>query len=187
MAINEKSLLKAMKNAAKKGGYKMEVRENDIFFFTDGWYVHLNTDYISRPVLALLVEHTGRIPEAGEALLVLGKEEPQTVMRDAIAEEIRRWTHRPADENVLMAPMMFHGLQLFQSINKHCYGVNPAYLDLMERDDVEKSRGVVLAGDKIMWQCVDGNVILPAIRPTEDGGYDEWQSVWQALESVQLK
>ncbi len=187
MAINEKSLLKAMKNAAKKGGYMLKADETGLVLFTYDWYAHLDMGCVSRPMLALLVEHTGRIPTPGDILLVTTKEDPQTVMDDAIREEIRKWSGSEKSVQADMAPILFRGLQVFQTNAGECFGVNPAYLGLMERDDVVKGHAVVLDGDRILWNCADGNVILRAVRPTEDGGFHEWLPAWRALESVPLK
>lgn len=187
MAINEKYLLKAMKNAAKHGDYKMRREGDQLILFAEWWYVHLDMDYISRSVLALLVEHTGRIPDSGEMLLVTLKDDPQTVMEDAIREEIQKWSGSRTEDSVVMSPVMYHGLQIFQTPGWKCYGVDPAQLEFMERDNVTKGVGTVLDGNRILWNCENGNVILRAARPSEDGGFDEWQNVWQVLESVLLK
>lgn len=187
MSINGKALLKAMKKAARHGGYKLRVEQDEIILFTEKWYVHLDMDFVSRSVLALLVEHTGKIPASGEILQVTEKEDPQTVMGDAIREEIGKWRGSRTEQEVSMSPVIYHGLQLFQGTDGKLFGVNPAHLGLMERDDVVKGVGTALDDDRVLWQCADGNVILPAVRPAEDGGFSEWQKVWQVLESVPLK
>lgn len=79
--INEKGLLRAMKNAYRGGGYEVAGygEENTLFISGYGWCVRVPQKQCPRKVLALLVEHVGLIPE-GEAFQVRKGEGAQDIL-----------------------------------------------------------------------------------------------------------
>lgn len=78
MVINEKGLLRAMKEAYKSDGYEIECKEiggvREIHIETPSWYVMCVLKNLPRKVLGLIVEHMGEIPEQGQAAQVKKKE-----------------------------------------------------------------------------------------------------------------
>lgn len=79
--INEKGLLRAMKNAYRGGGYEVAGygEENTLFINGYSWCVAVPQKQCPRKVLALLVEHVGLIPE-GESFRVQKGEGAQDVL-----------------------------------------------------------------------------------------------------------
>lgn len=70
MIINEKGILKQMKEAARGKGYEVGIREvgegaEFITIHGQGWSVDTTREFMPRSVLALIVQHCGFIPEAG--------------------------------------------------------------------------------------------------------------------------
>lgn len=78
MVINEKGLLRAMKEAYKSDGYEIECVQTggvkEIHIETTQWYVMCILKNLPRKVLGLIVEHLGEIPELGQAVQVKKKE-----------------------------------------------------------------------------------------------------------------
>lgn len=78
MVINEKGLLRAMKEAYKSDGYEIECTQTggvkEIHLETTRWYVTCVIKNLPRKVLGLIVEHLGEIPEPGQAVQVKKKE-----------------------------------------------------------------------------------------------------------------
>lgn len=77
MVINEKGLCAAMKAAYKKKstGYKVAARisENgteEIVLSAPGWTAIITRENAPRKVMALIVEHVGDLPQAGQAFQV---------------------------------------------------------------------------------------------------------------------
>lgn len=183
MVVNEKGLLKAMKSAAKYG-YHVFAEENGIVIFTQKWYVRIAAGKVPRSVLALLVEHIGFIPCAGDCMLVSAKEEAQSILRDVMDEEMRRWTFGNAAGEARMVPILYKGRQIFQMDNDRCYAVDPGALGLLTRYAAENGNCVVKDNCRMIWLGNDSRVILPVARPEDGDGDDEVISAWDALESV---
>ena len=81
MVVNEKGLLRAMKDAYKGAGYKVATQTSggieEIVIGYPGWVVVIEKKNIPRKVLGLIAEHVGAIPEHGEAYQV-SKKQTQT-------------------------------------------------------------------------------------------------------------
>lgn len=78
MVINEKGLIRAMKEAYKTEGYEIVCTEQggakEIHIETQKWRVTCVLKYLPRKVLGMIVEHLGEIPEPEQAVQVKKKE-----------------------------------------------------------------------------------------------------------------
>lgn len=83
MIVNEKGLVKAMKEAYRYGGYKVAaigMESNPYLMINNGfWAVEIELENMPRKALGLIAEHVGKIPAIGEAYQVK-KGEVQTVI-----------------------------------------------------------------------------------------------------------
>lgn len=96
MIVNEKGLIRAMKEAYKGLGYNVAAGDNDsgienIIIATNFWAVVIEKKNLPRKVLGLIAEHVGDIPKLGEAFQVK-KKEPQTEIYE-IATRVLRDIH----------------------------------------------------------------------------------------------
>lgn len=86
MVINEKGLIRAMKEAYKGAGYKVAADDSggieEIMIGYPGWVVVIEKKNIPRKVLGLIAEHVGAIPEPGQAYQV-SKKQTQTEIFEA--------------------------------------------------------------------------------------------------------
>ena len=87
MVVNEKGLLKAMKDAYKTDGYTVAVDEADLILKTVTWTVVLHMEEVPSKVLALITEHLRKLPDPGTAYQVK-KKETQTEIFRMVKEEI---------------------------------------------------------------------------------------------------
>ena len=92
MVINEKGLMKIMKEARKSLGYCVAAENNadmeNIIICTNKWVAVVEKKNLPRKVLGLITEHVGDIPSPGEAYQVK-KKEPQTEIYDVATQMIR--------------------------------------------------------------------------------------------------
>lgn len=83
MVVNEKGLLKAMKDAYRGVGYKVAAEEDEdgtvsIIVAAPAWIAIIEQKNMPRKALGLIAEHVGTIPVPGEAYMVRVKEDTQT-------------------------------------------------------------------------------------------------------------
>lgn len=93
MIINEKGLIKIMKEAHKGYGYSVAATNDSIgvesiIIITKRCVVVGNKKKMPRKVLALIVEHMGDLPVPGEAYQIR-KDQPQTEIFDAAAQTLK--------------------------------------------------------------------------------------------------
>lgn len=85
--IDERSLLAAIKDAWRTGGYSVVGNGGELVLQGSGWLAVLPRGIVPRKVLALLVEHLGEIPE-GAAWKVYKKQAAQAQMVDMALEAV---------------------------------------------------------------------------------------------------
>lgn len=117
--INEKGLLRAMKNAYRGGGYEVAGygEENNLFINGYSWCVAVPQKQCPRKVLALLVEHVGLIPEGGDAFRVQKAEGAQCVLLSAVLgpkEGLKRLMHNEGAEEIRKTAMTWKGWRIWQ-------------------------------------------------------------------------
>lgn len=85
--IDERSLLAAIKDAWRTGGYSVVGNGDELVLQGSGWLAVLPRGIVPRKVLALLVEHLGEIPE-GAAWKVYKKQGARAQMVDMALEAV---------------------------------------------------------------------------------------------------
>ena len=78
--INERALLAALKDEWKGAGYTVGRTGERLLLKGIGWTLHCTMEVLPRKVLALLVEHLGEIPAAGDCWVVSKKSGSQTAI-----------------------------------------------------------------------------------------------------------
>lgn len=184
--IEAKNLAKAMKSAAKGGGYKIYEPEDgdNLYIWTDLWCVVLCADYVPRLVLGTIVEQTGAMPKPGFCGIVTA-EGLQTMLKDAAREECNAWTDSGEDTFAKLAPIRYRGMLIYQSEKMEVFATNGSGIGIIERG-AAKSAGVT---DECRLFYVDAGecLILHCSRPTQNPGtLPQEMPVWAALESCEL-
>ena len=115
--IQEKGLVRAIKDAYRHGGYNVLNLDGDVVIYAEGWCVRCPWNKLPRKALATIVEHLGMIPENGEAVNIEKDGQPQAIMAGVATEEVAGWTFSPAAVGASYVPVTFRGCQLFQEVN----------------------------------------------------------------------
>ena len=155
MVINEKTLVREMKEAYKGWGYTVICREEEsTIILCPYWAVEINSENLPREVLSLLALHMGYLPKEGEAYKIMkaGKETTvQKMLFDTALLMIRKLEQPMLHRDV--APLVdikktlltFDGCNVWQKTgNNGIVLVDPEYESILR-----KKEDVVMAGDAI--------------------------------------
>lgn len=186
--IDAKNLSKAMKSAAKGGGYKLYEPEdgNNLYIWNDLWCVVLSADYVPRLVLGTIVEQTGALPKPGFCGIV-NEDGMQTLLPDVAEKECRFRTATKASEEtyVKLAPIRYRGMLVYQAATLEVFATNGAGIGIAERSAVKSA--AVFENSKLIFTDAGECLILHCCRPTSTvDTLAEWLPVWTALESCAL-
>ena len=89
MVVNEKALIRQMKEAYKTYGYTVAVDEDDVVMITSGfWLVQINMENIPNEVLALIALHLRKIPESGDAYKITKGVDGPFVQKKLLADAL---------------------------------------------------------------------------------------------------
>lgn len=189
MIINERGLVRNIKQAFKRSGYTIISTGDQVTLFTEDWYVRADWDKFPRKALAAIVECMGMLPATSDALAVMAGEEPQVVMPEVAGQDVASWEAGEDEvDTVTMVPVLFQGYQLYQvDGGGACYGVAAPLLSIVERD-VAQHKEATRKGERRLYWSHDGElVILGAVRPTGAYWEKDWVSTaWAAMETVDL-
>ena len=87
MVINDKGLLRAMKEAYKGPGYEIGCRKSgdikEIYIETSSWFVTCEVKALSRKIIGLIAEHLGEIPQQGQCFQVKKRESQTKIMEES--------------------------------------------------------------------------------------------------------
>ena len=184
--IEAKSLAKAMKSAAKGGGYKIYVPEErgNLYLWTDLWCVVLEARRVPRLVLAPIVEQTGELPKIGVCGIVTA-EGLQTMLKDAAREECNAWTDDGEETFAKLAPIRYRGMLIYQSEQMEVFATNGAGIGIIERS---AAKSASVTDESRLFYVADGEcLILHCSRPVKHLGTPSAEMpVWAALESCDL-
>lgn len=165
MVINEKGLLRAMKEAYKSDGYEIECKQTgevkEIHIETATWYVMCVLKNLPRKALGLIVEHLGEIPEPGQAVQVK-KGQTQTKIfnadRDAFGGIVPDDCINPP--RVVKTALTYrYGNIWQQGRGNKVYWITPELEEIMLT-----TRPVVGLGEKVL--SVSGSVSSVSIKPS---------------------
>lgn len=123
MVIMEKGLLRLMKQAYKRGGYNVVIdnigaAEYLFLRYSTSWMVGIRLVNVPRKVLALLVEHMGRLPACGEAFDVSKasvQKEIFDVADDPFQDLLQCMDHWEHHKIMKPTKMVWNGDQVWQS------------------------------------------------------------------------
>lgn len=136
MVIDEKGLMRAMKDAYKGAGYKVAVDDSadieNVIISYPTWTVVIQKAELPRKVLGLIAEHVGEIPKPGTAFQV-SKKQTQTEIF-SMAMQILEDFHSGEKERRIIrrTSLVMGGYPLWQAAtNRKVVEVNPDLEDIM--------------------------------------------------------
>lgn len=151
MVIDESALIRAMKDAHKKDGYKVAADEGSdgnarLMIAAAGWMVEINQENCPRKVLALIVLHLGKLPRIGQAFQVQ-KKQTQTEIFDVAVGWLYELKEAVVSCRAKRTDLSWHGYQLWQrGDNLQVFMVPPLSEDIMDnfKRPVEIMEGSVM-------------------------------------------
>lgn len=152
MIINEKGLVRAMKEAYRYGGYKVAgigMEDNPYLMINNRfWAVEIEMENMPRKALGLLAEHVGKIPAIGEAYQVK-KGEVQTVIYATAVSPIHDLDEQAMEDDlpkVCETSLTWNGANIWQRAdNMEIVLINPDFEDIVDFSN----RPVHMVGDAL--------------------------------------
>lgn len=183
MIINEKSLLKAMSDAAAHGGFKIRFSpsEEAVTILTDEWLATMKTKTIPRKVIGLIAEYFGKVPEKGCYSVFKFKHEYeiQYYHEDTFKIDTRNLI-RGVTIDALFTGMHIFNWYIFVAQDRSLWGVKAEGLDLLENNFKPqtipgKSMAYIDAddGSALFLKTFDSSILTPA-----------QQAIWGELSAV---
>ena len=169
MVIDEKGLMRAMKEAYKELGYKVAVEDEadieNVIISYPTWTVVIQKDELPRKVLGLIAEHVGEIPKPGTAFQV-SKKQTQTEIFSMAMQIVEDFHSGEKERRIIRrTSLVMGGFPLWQATSSKVVQVSPDLEDIM----LWGSRIVRLIGEDIL--MIDDNASRGYIRctlPKED-------------------
>lgn len=140
MVINEKALVRQMKEAYKTYGYTVAVVGERMMLTNGFWLASIDVDNVPAALLGMLAEHIRDVPKEGSAYKVIkdkdGAYVQHRMIEDAIAPLVRMAKEKEESGYLKMmrrTTLTIAGLQLWQSPESSViYMIDPRYAVLFE-------------------------------------------------------
>lgn len=155
MVINEKTLVREMKEAYKSGGYTVICRPGETtVIFCPSWVVEINNENLPREVLGLLALHMGYLPKEGEAYKIMKADKEPTVQKmlfDTAISMVRTLEIKAAEAQdaipvkVKKTLLTFDGCNVWQKTgNNGILLIDPEYESILR-----KKEDTIMVGEAI--------------------------------------
>lgn len=194
MIINEKGLVKAMKDACKGDGFQIVQMAGKMLIYNYDWYVEADVDKVPRKALAYIVECCGTLPREGQAVSVVKGEEPNFVLGQMMKEDIEEWRNFAAAYESAITSIVAEGRVLYQKRpavgeqHNPILAVRPGDLAIVERDVAAGTAALASEDHRLRWKVDGETVILQGYSATGGNAYaPEWlHGVWNVLEHIDI-
>lgn len=177
MIVNEKALLRQMKEACKTYGYSVVVHDDVVYLSNGFWLVGIDKDDVPGAILGMFGEHIRDIPKNGDAYKVIkGKDEiiVQTrILEDALKPVKSMFEQRDeAYANIVLVRMRrtnltYEGLQIWQAMpGNEVYLIDPRYAAM-----IDNTKEVCKVGQGIYIEDATSSLWIPRCTKPEDDAY----------------
>lgn len=162
MVINEKGLLRAMKEAYRATGYKVAVQNDGeqatVLLAGDGWMVAVQMEHMPRKALGIIAEHLGKIPQPYEAYQVQ-KDQSQTEIFGMAIQAARDLLDDTVRWKVAKTDLTMGGYYLWQHLgNKRVFRIHPGLEDILStygREVQMVGDDTILVAGAVSWGSVN--------------------------------
>ena len=138
MVVNEKALVRQMKESYKSQGYQVLVNNDAMVICNGSWLVEIDLDNVPNEVLSLIALHTRKIPDEGAACKVVkgdaGPIVQSRILEDALGPVLRMYEERAeAFDDLPVTQMMktnlvYDGCGVWQANpGNHIYLIDPRF------------------------------------------------------------
>lgn len=157
MVINEKALVRQMKEAYKTYGYTVAVVGERMMMTNGFWIASIDVDNVPAALLGMLAEHIRDVPKEGQAYKVIKDKEgsyvQHRIIEEAIAPLVRMAKEKEYGGYLKMmrrTALTLAGLQLWQAPESSViYMIDPRYAVLFEdhNEVVRLGNGIYAEGE----------------------------------------
>lgn len=136
MVVNEKGLIKAMKEAYKDGGYRVAAKDTggqlDIVIAAKQWTVVIENSSLPRKIRALITEHLNDNLMPGTAYQIKAKE-TQTELLESVLLDIQNFHSGEKERRIVRrTSLIWGGCPLWQAAtDQRVVKLDPEYEDVM--------------------------------------------------------
>lgn len=177
MVINEKALVRQVKEAYKSYGYTVAVDEDDVYLTNGFWLAVLDIDQVPSEIMGMFGEHIRDIPRSGDAYKVIkDKDSPivQTRMLEEAMSVVRQMERRRAEAyagnnpaQTLKTNLTYNGNQVWQGKkDQKVFLIDPRYAVLFE-----KTADVYRVGEGIYAEDSDSRLWVLRVNEDSDKVY----------------
>ena len=169
MVINEKALVRQVKEAYKTGGYTVAAVGEQMMLTNGAWLAIIDRDNVPGEVLGLLALHIRDIPEPGDAYRVTKTKSGAFAQKMVLTEAIRGWARmqelvQTSGTGNLMkrTSLTLSGMLLYQECGGDAlYMIDPRYAVMFKghQNPVKLGNGIYSLGEiSVLWvlRNVDG-------------------------------
>lgn len=173
MVVDERALIKAMREAYKGTGYDVAVDdrggEDEVIIATALWTVIIDKESLPRKVLGLLAEHIGDLPDAGEAYRVKQKETQTQMFEHAVGGLALFRSGEKRVRIVRRVNLIWGGLPVWQAVeDQTIIRLYPAHERLMKWD----GQNVRLFGNEHLMLSDDSSRVYICTAPANEDEVD---------------
>ena len=157
MVINEKALVRQMKEAYKTYGYTVAVVGKRMMMTNGFWIASIDMDNVPSALLGMLAEHIRDVPKEGQAYKVIKDKEgayvQHRIIEEAIAPLVRMAKEKEEGGYLKMmrrTSLTLAGLQLWQAPESSVmYMIDPRYAALFDdhNEVVRLGTGIYAEGE----------------------------------------
>lgn len=156
MVINEKALVRQIKETYKSYGYCVAVQDGRMMLTNGFWLANIDTDNVPSELLGLLAEHIRDVPKEGTAYKVIkdidGPYVQHRILEEAIAPLKQMAGEKEAGGMYMMrrSILTLGGMQLWQAPEGSAmYMIDPRYAALFEdhNEVVRLGNGIYAEGN----------------------------------------
>lgn len=177
MVINEKALVRQVKETYKTYGYTVAVDEDTVYLTNGFWLAELDIDQVPSEIMGMFGEHIRDIPRSGDAYKVIkDKDGPivQTRMLEEALGAVRQMQSRRADAfkdgqpvQMRKTNLTYDGNQVWQAQREgNVFLIDPRYAVL-----IDKTQEVFRVGEGIYAEDSDSRVWVLRINDAADKVY----------------
>lgn len=176
MVVDEKGLIRAMKEAYKSTGYKVAMDESGgierVILSAALWTVVINRSELPQKILGLIAEHVGEIPEVNNAYQVR-KKDTQTEIFDMVLQNVQDFRSGEKSRRIARkTSLVLDGYSIWQAATD----LQVLKLDPEREEIMNWGRyGVWLIGDDLL--MVDDDVSRVYIRCSSTRSEDELEKL----------
>lgn len=158
--LNERCTLAVMKAAWRStDGYRIRMDDEAVILSMDGIFAYVPRSRLPRKVLALIVEHIGKIPEAFEAYCASKKNGAQCILAEMMEKALneRKALAEKSEERINKTRLQYGAWEIWQGLDSgRVFAFDPDNLQMID----ENAQAESLVADDMALMIADGAWVM---------------------------